>query len=103
MNYQTNGEFANIMKYSSPPFSPGVRRWYNVKPESHKVEGLDTPFYSFAPGQGFPSGKPCCNYVVPKPQMENFGFQGDVTISKDVLRMVAVAIIVYLVWSYQKK
>ena len=95
MNYPNNSEFANVMKYVSPNFNPGIRRWHGVDPERHIVEDIDKPFYSYIPPKGFP---------MINPQVEDFGFQQKVTISKKALmKLLMIIIVVYLVWTYFRK
>ncbi len=95
MNYPNNSEFANVMKYISPNFNPGVRKWYGVEHEKHIVEDLDKPFYSYIPPKGFPM------YPMLDPRNGNTGFEYRVDLSKEtIMRFIVIAIVAYLVWSY---
>ena len=113
MDYPTNSEFANLYKYISPNFNPGVRQWAGVEPEKHIVE-FDELEGSFMPPAGFPENPktlegfdpsiPLCCYG--KNDVEPFGISFDqrLSLSKDsILRILIFGVVAYLIWYYIKE
>ena len=106
------GAYQNVFKYDSPPFNPGVRKWYGVKPEHSVVEFPNPSPLNFQTASVFadkehtdmrvknPFG---CGYPTPfspptgGERIEGFGG------ANTVLNIIVIALLIYLIYYFITK
>lgn len=103
-----SGDYQNVFKYDSPPFNPGVRQWYGVKPEQSIVNFPNPSPPNFHPYRVFPSLRTLdsqvernaagCGYPVPYSppvggeRVEGFGS------ANTLVNLLVLILIIYLVY-----
>ena len=110
-----SGDYQNVFKYDSPPFNPGVRRWYGVKPEYSIVDFPDASTLNFQTQCEFPDREHMDMRLAPPPfgcgyptpfsppvggeRVEAFGLAG----GNLILNIIIIALVIYLIYYLMSK